>query len=102
MNKVKLQLDELQVESFAVHPDAPAPGTVLGLQDVYSTRAECSQAPTVCLPCLSDPPSNCGEQTCYETCYETCASCYVSCAQTACADAKTCSPTRCMVMVGPA
>lgn len=100
MNKVKLQLDALQVESFAVQAEPPGPGTVMGLQgDPYSGRSECSQAPTVCLPCLSWPPSNCSEPSCAGS-YPTCC---ISCFYTECATCPpTCDPTLCVARDGAA
>jgi hypothetical protein len=43
MKKVKLLLEQLHVESFAVHPDSPGSGTVLGLdwEEGSGVHSEC-------------------------------------------------------------
>jgi hypothetical protein len=84
MGKVKLQLGDLQVESFAVEADAAEAGTVHG-QQVHAESGEYWTCGTMC--CLSYYPTNCpGDDPCAQTQY-------LSCRHTECSDVYTCSPT---------
>ena len=86
MNKVKLQLDDLQVESFAVESDTAGPGTVQGMQ--RGRTAEFSDCNTPCFAC-SAYYTECGE-----TCLDTCSySCPGSCAATCSCDPYGCGTT---------
>lgn len=86
MNKVKLQLDDLQVESFAVQADVTEPGTVHGRQVADEESRVHSACYTWCINCESLQATNCPlDRTCAE-------SCYPSCNYTACPDVYTCYP----------
>ena len=56
MKKVKLETDELRVESFATAAPEPVPGTVRG--------AEASFPATGCIQCMGTQ----ARMTCYATC----------------------------------
>jgi hypothetical protein len=79
MHKLKLDLDQLTVETFdTVPPDGAQRGTVQGFSHVCHTLLEtCDTCDPSCASCIS----------CYGTCYNTCGpSCYGTCAtcQTGC------------------
>lgn len=62
MQKVRLELDELQVQSFTTTgPDASQRGTVRGNDD------DCT-----CQCCPTDPALNTCAATCPNTCWDTC------------------------------
>lgn len=88
MNKLKLQLDALQVESFAVENDAAEPGTVHG-QQVEAASGLQTECYTFCENCVSVNRTNCpGDDTCAQSCFQ---SCYLS----QCPDAYTCYDVSC-------
>ena len=83
MEKVRLTVDELQVQSFATSPDRPGTrGTVRG-HDAPTDQVEC-------------PTANAGWDTCWNTCADTCqcegntGDCTVICYTDACS-AEDCS-----------
>ena len=65
MNKLKLQLDDLTVESFDTTAARDEKGTVFGEQCTCDTACTCPGCPTCDITCPN---------TCYETCDD--ASCY--------------------------
>jgi hypothetical protein len=84
MNKLKLDLDELSVESFDTAFSADAKGTVLGKQDSAYTCGTCAGYYTCDASC--DASCNgtcfntCAGATCNGTCGFSCApSCYATC-----------------------
>jgi hypothetical protein len=90
MNKLKLDVDALRVESFAVAPDGAAGvGTVLAHYKVPP------QDPATIDPCV--PYSQTCGVSCYGSCVATCqASCYDTCAGQYSCD-QSCSPlARCV------
>jgi hypothetical protein len=90
MNKVKLHLEDLQVESFAVEPDGVEPGTVYGLAEAAGPGSgQPSLCDTFCDNCVSRNPSNCpGDDTCALSCFQ-------SCQVSQCPDAYTCWDVSC-------
>lgn len=83
MNKVKLNLDALKVETFDTTPGERARGTVMGQQDLCTcqTQCTCPGCPTCANYLTCDPtcPETCDDYTCAETCWETCRSCEGTC-----------------------
>lgn len=70
MHKLRLQMDDLRVESFETTAAARAKGTVFGEQCTCYTECTCPGCPTC-------------DATCGETCGNTCdASCAYTCAYT--------------------
>jgi len=65
MKKLMLDIDALQVESFAVGREAATPGTVYGH---YPTRGDCSGAGCPSGYQYSCSPTNCDGQTCVMFC----------------------------------
>jgi hypothetical protein len=71
MNKLKLNLDQLAVESFDTSRPAKAEGTVFGEQCTCRTQCTCPGCPT----CYASCNGSCGA-SCNGTCYEaTCNNC---------------------------
>ncbi len=88
MNKVKLLLDDLHVESFAVENDDAELGTVHG-QQMNAASGLQTQCYTFCANCVSVNKTNCpGDDTCAQ-------SCFVSCNLSECPDANTCYDVSC-------
>jgi hypothetical protein len=90
MNKMKLQLEDLQVESFAVESDTAEAGTVFGLEAaVPPGSGQQTQCYTFCANCVSVNPTNCpGDDTCALSCFQ-------SCQVSQCPDAYTCYDFSC-------
>jgi hypothetical protein len=70
MKKVRLVLDDLQVESFAVNPEIEGTGTVAGLAEAVGSNVH-SQCYTHCLSdcegsctCQTNAPSHCPGDSC--------------------------------------
>jgi hypothetical protein len=75
MRKLKLQLDDLQIDSFDTTTPPKAKGTVFGEQCTCYTQCTCPGCPT----CYDSCNGTCGA-SCNGTCGATCdASCYGSC-----------------------
>ena len=70
MKKLRLNLDQLAVDSFDTSAAAAEKGTVFGEQCTCQTQCTCPGCPTCDF-------SACGQNTCQETCLE---SCWGSCA----------------------
>ncbi|HEX6371938.1 MAG TPA: hypothetical protein VF006_23645 [Longimicrobium sp.] len=96
MNKLKLSLESLAVESFDTTKPETNKGTVFGEQCTCYTQCTCPGCPTcanyntcdatcpaTCVNTCDDPScaGSCGGESCYETCGEyTCAfTCYDTC-----------------------
>lgn len=82
MKKLKLDLDELAVETFDPAASEPGEGTVLGEQVGNTLMLSCGRGPCVtlaatCITCM--------------TCGVTCLTCFVSCGPVTCQ--ATCGPT---------
>ncbi len=80
MNKLRLNLDDLAVESFATTPDRPAEGgTVFGQQCTCYTQCTCPGCPTCDASCNGTCGGTC-DASCNGTCGGTCdASCFGTC-----------------------
>jgi hypothetical protein len=73
MRKLKLDLEDLSVESFATTPEARHEGgTVFGQQCTCYTQCTCPGCPT----CDASCNGTC-DQTCDDSCYGSCYSCAV-------------------------
>ncbi len=81
MKKLKLNLDDLKVESFETTPEQPKPkGTVVGNAEPTELQpCDYSENPTDCL-CVTYA-ATC-PNTCYNTCASTCSTCGSTCEQT--------------------
>ncbi len=91
MNKLKLRLENLSVESFDTTPTQKAKGTVFGEQCTCYTNCTCPGCPTcdntcaytcddaTCPACPTCGADTCGD-TCDASCYDTCGfTCYDTC-----------------------
>ena len=83
MNKLRLDLEDLSVESFDTTPAARAEnGTVFGQQCTCYTQCTCPGCPTCDASCNGTCGGTCAA-SCNGTCGDTCAgSCYGSCDDT--------------------
>jgi len=84
MNKLKLAIEALEVESFSVAAEKAPAGTVRGLQYSSAGPRECNDAcysdppcysAPPCYsnpPCYSDPPCDSYDPSCQDTCNATC------------------------------
>jgi hypothetical protein len=71
MNKLKLHLDDLRVDTFDTTPVQKERGTVVGEQCTCPTQCTCPGCPTCDHTCQGD---SCEGDSCfYGTCAETCA-----------------------------
>ncbi|HLL47579.1 MAG TPA: hypothetical protein VK399_12765 [Longimicrobiaceae bacterium] len=88
MEKLKLDLEDLAVESFATTPEPRAEGgTVFGQQCTCYTQCTCPGCPTCDASCNGTCGGTC-EASCNGTCGPTCdVSCYGTCG------VGTCGPT---------
>ena len=78
MNKLKLKLDDLQVDTFQTTAPQKAKGTVFGEQCTCYTQCTCPGCPT----CYQSCNGSC-EVSCNGSCQATCdVSCYGSCGYT--------------------
>jgi hypothetical protein len=98
MNKLKLDLEDLSVESFATTPEPRAEGgTVFGQQCTCYTQCTCPGCPTCDASCNGTCGGTCDAScngTCGGTCGATCyASCYGTCDPTWDASCDTCDCT---------
>jgi hypothetical protein len=80
MNKLRLDLDDLSVESFATTPEpSREAGTVFGQQCTCYTLCTCPGCPTCDASCNGTCGGTCAA-SCNGTCVNTCAaSCYGTC-----------------------
>jgi hypothetical protein len=97
MHKLKLRLDDLQVDTFQTTVVQKEKGTVFGEQCTCHTQCTCPGCPTCdatcngtcaascngtcngCNPSGATCGATCYEDTCYDTCAASCASCRFSC-----------------------
>ena len=86
MNKLKLALEDLSVESFDTSGAEKEKGTVIGEQ--CSCLGTCPQ--TACATC----PQTCDDYSCAESCYGTCAGGGLTCGYESCGG--TCFQSRCV------
>lgn len=74
MPKLKLELDDLHVESFDTTTASKEKGTVFGEQCTCYTQCTCPGCPTCDATCDATCPYTCDDRTCM-TCGLTCQSC---------------------------
>jgi hypothetical protein len=72
MKKMKLDLNELAVDSFDTVATVKPKGTVFGEQCTCYTNCTCPGCPT----CAASCNGTCDENTCDASCAATCDSCY--------------------------
>jgi hypothetical protein len=65
MNKLKLSMEDLSVESFDTTSSTREKGTVFGEQCTCYTQCTCPGCPTCAGTCPADP-------SCADTCWDTC------------------------------
>ncbi|HEX6042545.1 hypothetical protein [Longimicrobium sp.] len=97
-SKLKLNLDQLSVDSFDTSASQRPSGTVFGEQCTCYTACTCPGCPTCDASCNGTCGGTCGENTCAASCNGTCAgaSCGYSCNYTDCDCApETCLQTNC-------
>ena len=76
MRKLRLNMDELAVESFEVAEDRAEVGTVHGEQQTYTCQPEtCLDETCVDVNCYTQRPT----EPYYPSCIESCQSCQFSC-----------------------
>ena len=98
MKKMKLDLDELTVDSFDTSSAGPRAGTVFGEQCTCYTNCTCPGCPTCAQSCNGTCGDSCNG-TCGDSCYGTCAGQYScdytcdSCYYTQCANSCYGCPT---------
>jgi len=68
MNKIRLQLEELVIDSFSTTPVRSGKGTVYGEQCSCDTACSCPGCPT----CDASICNGSCEGSCHDTCAETC------------------------------
>lgn len=86
MNKLKLTLESLAVESFDTTAVAKEKGTVFGEQCTCPTVCTCPGCPSCDATCPNTCPYTCDDYSCLNSCEGTCAglTCITRCAATAC------------------
>jgi hypothetical protein len=97
-SKLKLNLDELSVDSFDTSVGERPRGTVFGEQCTCYTQCTCPGCPTCDASCNGTCGGTCGENTCAASCNGTCgaATCGYSCNYTDCdCLPPTCQQTNC-------
>lgn len=86
MGKLRLNLDQLTVDSFDTASNAKEKGTVFGEQCTCQTACSCPGCPTC--------DYTCDDLTCPNTCFGSCGgSCYYTECGGNTVDARTCNPT---------
>ena len=99
MRKLKLDLDQLAVDSFDTASPAPKGGTVFGEQCTCYTNCTCPGCPTcyaTCngqATCANTCANTCDDYTCAASCNGTCVGCGTDWTDCDCAD--TCMQTAC-------
>lgn len=91
-SKLKLNLDQLSVDSFSTEKGPKQSGTVFGEQCTCQTACTCPGCPT-CDTCAASCNGTCGA-TCYGTCGASCDTCGGSCWESDCCP-DTCYRTAC-------
>jgi hypothetical protein len=86
MNKLKLQLEDLVIDSFSTTPVKRAKGTVYGEQCTCPTACTCPGCPTCDASCNGTCGGTCDAScngTCGDSCdcgtWDSCESCYYGC-----------------------
>jgi hypothetical protein len=82
MGKLRLDLDQLTVDSFDTSETAAEKGTVFGEQCTCYTNCTCPGCPTCDNTCGDSCNGTCVDNTCEFSCYGTCHeySCWDTCA----------------------
>jgi hypothetical protein len=99
MNKLKLRLDDLHIDSFDTTAPQKAKGTVFGEQCTCYTQCTCPGCPTCYASCNGSCDASCNgtcvatcgstcENTCQNSCYDD--TCFVSCRMTECWQGNQC------------
>jgi hypothetical protein len=81
MNKLKLRLEDLRIDSFDTTAPQKSKGTVFGEQCTCYTQCTCPGCPTCDASCNGTCDASCNG-TCAASCNGTCASCDGTCAYT--------------------
>src|SRR4051794_13243498 len=68
MNKLRLQLEDLVIDSFSTTPVRRAKGTVYGEQCTCPTACTCPGCPTCDASCNGTCGATCDASACYGTC----------------------------------
>ena len=92
-NKLKLNLDQLTVESFNTTRGGPKAGTVYGEQCTCYTNCTCPGCPTCDASCNGTCGATCDAScngTCDYSCYNTDCGCLETCQQTNCGNEVCC------------
>jgi hypothetical protein len=96
MQKLKLRLDDLKVDTFQTTAAQREKGTVFGEQCTCPTACTCPGCPTCDASCNGSCNASCNgtcdytcEASCNDTCYDTCAASCGSC-RFSCDDMYTC------------
>jgi hypothetical protein len=96
MQKLKLRLEDLQVDTFRTTAAQREKGTVYGEQCTCPTACTCPGCPTCDASCNGTCGATCDascngtcEASCNDTCYDTCAGSCISC-RFSCDDMYTC------------
>ena len=100
MQKLKLRLEDLQVDTFRTTTVRKEKGTVFGEQCTCQTQCTCPGCPTCYASCNGTCDASCNGScaatcdgtcgaTCNDTCYDTCAACGGS-GQFSCDDMYSC------------
>lgn len=81
MSKLKLQLDDLAVESFDTSAARSEKGTVFGEECTCPTNCTCPGCPTCAnyATCDATCPETCDDLSCANSCGGTCVSCEGTC-----------------------
>jgi hypothetical protein len=90
MPKLKLRLDDLQVDTFQTTTVRKGKGTVFGEQCTCQTQCTCPGCPTCYASCNGTCDASCNGScecpvdatygdTCYDSCAVSCATCQFSC-----------------------
>ena len=74
-SKLKLNLDQLTVDSFDTSAPKAEKGTVFGEQCTCYTNCTCPGCPTCDASCNGTCGGTCGDNTCAESCYGSCETC---------------------------
>ena len=69
MKKLRLQIDDLRIDSFQMTSPEPRKGTVLGEQlTLRDCPNSCMDYGTCCYSCAATCHGSCPPGTCYQTC----------------------------------
>ncbi|HEX6910300.1 MAG TPA: hypothetical protein VF142_07890 [Longimicrobium sp.] len=78
MNKLRLQLEDLHIDSFTTTPAGKPKGTVFGEQCTCYTQCTCPGCPTCDASCNGTCDASCNG-TCDASCNGTCLTCDAAC-----------------------